>query len=166
MATSKRVTKAAPLRHKFSLEVSSSKMTPRVSRPRTFSGRRTAILRSERCFETVWAVCVRWTRGGVFFSGVRHAAWVFGHRAVIVLWGRVAADILCGRQASHSRRGSALEEGFDLLDNLTGRSRRMYDASKLAAVPHAMSKPATELLHFANTIGQLGSLNLPLQPTT
>src|SRR6202040_1489007 len=49
MATSKRVTNAAPLRQRFSLEVSSSKVTPRASRPRTLSGRRTEILRSERC---------------------------------------------------------------------------------------------------------------------
>jgi hypothetical protein len=69
---------------------------------------------------------------------------------------------MCSRQASNSRGGSALEKGFDLLDNLTGRSRRMYDSTKLAAVPHAMSKPASELLHFANTIGQVGSINLPI----
>ena len=72
------------------------------------------------------------------------------------------AAILCSRQATDSRGGAALEEGFDLLDNLTGRSRRMYDSSKLAAVPHAMGKPASELLHFAYTIGQVGSTNLPI----
>src|SRR5579864_281919 len=123
MATSKRVTKAAPLRHKFSLEVSSSKTTPRLSRPRTLRGRRTAILRSERCLEAVGAVCelcVKWTMGGVLFSGVRHAAWVLGRRAVIILRGRCVAAILCSRQATGSRGGAALEEGFDLLDNLTG----------------------------------------------
>src|SRR5258708_18787039 len=53
MATSKRVTKAAPLRQRFSLEVSSSKAKPCASRPRTFSGRRTALLPSERCLDTV-----------------------------------------------------------------------------------------------------------------
>src|ERR1700722_2237611 len=145
MATSKRVTNAAPLRHKFSLEVSSSKRTPRLSRPRTSSGRRTAILRSERCLETVCTVCVKWTMGWVLFSGVRCAA--------IVLGSRKAVDS-CG--------GSALEEGFDLLDNLTGRSRRVYNSTKLAAVPPAMGKPASELLHFAYTIGQVGSINLPI----
>jgi hypothetical protein len=40
--------------------------------------------------------------------------------------------------------------------------RRMYDSSKLAAVPHAMGKPACELLHFAYTIGQLGIINLSI----
>src|SRR5208282_1399848 len=129
IATSKRVTNAAPLRHRFSLEVSSSKTTPRLSRPRTFSGKRTEILRSERCLE---AVCVKWTMGWVLFSG--------------------------SRQTATPRGDSALEEGFHLLDNLTGRSRRMYDSTKLAAVPHAMSKPASELFHFANTIGQVGSI--------
>jgi hypothetical protein len=38
----------------------------------------------------------------------------------------------------------------------------MHNASKLAAVPHAVSKPASELLHFAYTIGQVGSINLPI----
>src|SRR5215471_10270239 len=53
MATSKRVRNAAPLRQRFSLEVSSSKLTPRESRPRTRMGRCTAILRSERCLATL-----------------------------------------------------------------------------------------------------------------
>src|SRR5580765_7384078 len=151
MATSKRVTNAAPLRHRFSLEVSSSKRTPRLSRPRTLSGRRTAILRSERCFETV---CDKWTMGEVLFSGVR--------RAAIILGSRRAITILVSRRTDDPRGGSALEEGFYLLDNLTGRSRRMYDSSKLAAVPHAMGKPASELLHFAYTIRQVGSINFPI----
>src|SRR5258705_1623556 len=47
MATSNLVRNAAPLRHKFSLAVSSSKEYPRASRPRTRNGRRTAILRSD-----------------------------------------------------------------------------------------------------------------------
>src|SRR5580704_7002900 len=100
--------------------------------------------------------------GGVLFSGVCDAAWVLGHRAVTVLSSRQAVTVLRGRKASDSCGGSALEEGFHLLDNLTGRSRRMNDSTKLAAVPHAMSKPASELLHFANTIGQVGSTNLPI----
>jgi hypothetical protein len=49
MATSKRVRNAAPLRHKFSLAVSSSKLKPRASFPQTRSGKRTEILRSVRC---------------------------------------------------------------------------------------------------------------------
>src|SRR3989440_8290290 len=127
MATSKRVTKAAPLRQRFSLEVSSSKAKPWASRPRTLSGKRTAILRSERCLDTV---VLRGTMGGVLASGDPH---------------RVGASFLL-------RDGSALEEAFDALKNLHGRSRRMHNSTKLAAVPHAMSKPASELLHFAYTI--------------
>jgi hypothetical protein len=79
--------------------------------------------------------------GEVLFSGVRRAAIILGSRRAITL--------LVSRRTDDARGGSALEEGFDLLDNLTGRSRRMYDSSKLAAVPHAMGKPASELLHFA-----------------
>src|SRR3981189_3698311 len=127
MATSKRVTKAAPLRQRFSLEVSSSKANPRASRPRTFSGKRTAILRSERCVDTV---VLSGTMGWVLYS------------------------FFCG--------SSALEETFHTLEDFRGRARRMYDATKLAAVPHAMSKPASELLHFAYPIGQVGSINLPI----
>jgi hypothetical protein len=154
------VTKAAPLRHKFSLEVSSSKTTPRLSRPLTLRGSLTAILRSERCFETV---CVKWTMGWVLFSGVCYAAIILGsHRAIVVFVSRRALAVLGGGETADSRGGSALEKGFHLLDNLAGRSRRMYDSTKLAAVPHAMSKPASELFHFANTIGQVGGINLPI----
>src|SRR5664279_3622167 len=46
-ATSKRVRNAAPLRHRFSLLVSSSKANPRASLPRTRRGKRTDILRSD-----------------------------------------------------------------------------------------------------------------------
>src|SRR2546426_8508639 len=70
MATSKCVTKAAPLRQRFSLAVSSSKGKPRASRPRTLSGRRTAILRSERCLDTV---VLGGTMGWVLNSGDRRA---------------------------------------------------------------------------------------------
>src|SRR5467141_2921103 len=66
MATSKRVTKAAPLRQRFSLEVSSSKVTPRESRPRTLSGKRTEILRSERSAATERSAG---TMGWVLISG-------------------------------------------------------------------------------------------------
>jgi len=68
--------------------------------------------------------------------------------------GWVLDSIVCG--------SSALEETFDTFEDFRGRARRMYDATKLAAVPHAMSKPASELLHFAYTIGQLGIINLPI----
>src|SRR5207247_2244326 len=128
MATSKRVTNAAPLRHRFSLEVSSSKGTPRESQPRTRMGRRTEILRSERWLETD------------------------------VLLGRTMVWVLI----SGDRDGSALEKAFHAFEDLAGRSRRVYNSAKLAAVSHAMSKPASELLHFAYTIGQVRSINLPV----
>src|SRR5713226_10597116 len=113
MATSKRVTKAAPLRQRFSLEVSSSKAKPRASRPRTLSGRRTEILRSERCLDTV---VLSGTMGWVLDSGDPD---------------RVGVSFLL-------RGGSALEEAFHAFEDLRGRARRMYDSTKLAAVPHAM----------------------------
>src|SRR5712691_2820713 len=132
MATSKRVTNAAPLRQRFSLEVSSSKGTPRESQPRTRIGRRTEILRSERWLET--DVLLGGTMGWVLISG--------------------------DRRAVDPRGGSALKEAFHAFEDLAGRSRRVYDSAKLAAVSHAMSKPASELLHFAYTIGQVRSINL------
>src|SRR6266567_4489679 len=52
------------------------------------------------------------------------------------------------------------KEAFHAFEDLAGRSRRVYDSAKLAAVPHAMRKPASELLHFAYTIGQVRSINL------
>jgi len=61
---------------------------------------------------------------------------------------------------SRDRDGSALKEAFYAREDLAGRSRRVYDSAKLAAVSHAMSKPASELLHFAYTIGQVRSINL------
>src|SRR5258708_14947163 len=146
MATSKRVTKAAPLRQRFSLEVSSSKAKPSASRPRTFSGRRTAILRSERCLDTGG---LRGTMGWVLNSGDRRAVNDSGDPD------RVEVSFLL-------RDGSALEEAFHALEDLTGRARRMYNSTKFAAIPHAMSKPARELLHFAYTIGKVGSINLPI----
>src|SRR5260370_39341675 len=75
MATSKRVTNAAPLRQRFSLAVSSSKGTPRESRPRTRIGRRTEILRSERWLET--DVLLGGTMGWVLISRDRRAGDVF-----------------------------------------------------------------------------------------
>src|SRR6266849_5479883 len=102
MATSKRVTKAAPLRQRFSLEVSSSKANPRASQPRTLSGRRTAILRSERCFETV---VLSGTMGWVLDSGDPD---------------RVGAIPLIG---------AALEKTFYFFEDFTGCSRRMHDSA-------------------------------------
>src|SRR5271156_4617264 len=90
MATSKRVTNAAPLRHKFSLEVSSSKVTPRRSRPRTFSGRRTAILRSDLCLDGE----LSWTmRGGLFFYDRRAVGVRRNRRAVGVVRDRKTVDV-------------------------------------------------------------------------
>jgi len=119
----------------ISLAVSSSKAKPRASSPRTLRGRRTAILRSERFFDTV---VLGGTMGWVLHSG-----------------DPVGVSFLL-------RGDSALEKAFDTLEDLSGRSRRMYNSTKLAAVPHTMSKPASELLHFAYTIGQVGSINLPI----
>src|SRR6267154_2666296 len=146
MATSKRVTKAAPLRQRFSLAVSSSKGKPRASRPRTLSGRRTAILRSERCLDTV---VLGGTMGWVLNSGDRRAVNNSGDPDP------VGVRFLL-------RDASALEETYDTLEDLRGRARRMYHSTKLAAVTHTMSKPASKLLHFAYTIGQVGSMNLPI----
>src|SRR5271165_4766701 len=117
MAMSKRVTNAAPLRQRFSLEVSSSKTIPRRSRPRTIRGKRTAILRPDRCFERV---LLSWAMGWVLISGVV---------------GRPQ------RFRAGQSGGAALEKAVHAFENLAGRSRRMHDSTKLAAVPHAMSKP-------------------------
>src|SRR5215470_12528175 len=142
MATSKRVRNAAPLRQRFSLEVSSSKVTPRESRPRTRMGRCTAILRSERCLATV---VLTGTMGWVLTSAGPH--WMG------------ASHFLLSRSPGYGGR-SALEKSLYARENFAGRSRRVYDSAKLAAVPHAMSKPASELLHFAYTVGQVGCTNL------
>src|SRR5690348_12906228 len=124
MATSKRVRNAAPVRQRFSLEVSSSKVTPRESFPRTSMGRCTAILRSERCLATL---VLTGTMGWVLTSAGSHRA-----------------------GTSQSGR-SALKKTLYAREDFAGRSRRVYDSAKLVAVPHAMSKPASELLHFAYT---------------
>src|SRR5580692_7872014 len=105
MATSKRVRKAAPLRQRFSLEVSSSKANPRESFPRTLSGRRTAILRSERCLDTV---VLSGTMGWVLDSGDRRAVNDSGDRCTV--------DPL---------NSAALEKTFYLFEDFTGCSRRM-----------------------------------------
>src|SRR5260221_2531643 len=133
-ATLKRVRNAAPLRHTFSLDVSSSKAMPRESRPRTLRGRRTAILRSDRCLD---ASVLTGTMGLVLIS--------------------------CGTKLlGVNRDGAALEEAFYAFEHLAGRFRRMNLLTKFAAVPHAMGKPASELLHFAYAIGLVRSFNFPV----
>jgi hypothetical protein len=55
--------------------------------------------------------------------------------------------------------GSPLREKiFDTVENFPRRTCRMNDATKLAAVPHAMREPACELLHFSHAIGQIRSV--------
>src|SRR5262252_10399776 len=141
IATSKRVRNAAPLRQRFSLEVSSSKVTPRESRPRTRMGRCTAILRSERCLATV---LLTGTMGWVLTSAGSHPAG--------------ASHFVHARNPGGSGR-SALKKTLYAREDFAGRSRRVYDSAKLAAVPHALSKPASELLHFANSVGRVGHIN-------
>src|ERR1700732_2055157 len=133
MATSKRVTNAAPLRQRFSLEVSSSKVTPRESRPRTLSGRRTEILRSERCFDTDRP------------AGTMVRFPLFGDSDRI------------GGVPPHAH--TVLEKAFDAFEHFTRCSRRVHVPAKLATVPNAMRKPASELLHFSHSIGQARSAN-------
>src|SRR5947209_15041303 len=152
MATSNRMRKAAPLRQRFSLDVSSSKRTPRLSRPRTRRGKRTAILRSERCCDT--GVLTE-TMGWVLTSGDRRAVNASGGPD------RVGVDQQRGGSLLFSGNRRAVdEEAFNALEDLARRTRRMHNSAKLAAVPHAMSKPASELLHFAYTIGQVRSITL------
>src|SRR5215831_7206887 len=139
MATSKRVRNAAPLRQRFSLEVSSSKVMPRASRPRTRIGRCTATLRSERCLATE---VVTGTMGWVLTSAGPHRV-----------------PISSGQTGASQSGFSALEKALHPGKDFGGRSRRVYDSAKLAAVPHAMSKPAGELLHFANSVGRVGYIN-------
>src|SRR5258708_11850278 len=130
------------------MEVCYSKGNWWGSRPGTFRGRRTAILRSERCFETV--VLASGTMGRVLSSGDR--------RAVNDSVGSegVGADI------SRGYTGPALEKALDTFENFRGRARRMYKATKLAAVSHAMSEPASELFHFAYAIWHVSSINLTI----
>jgi hypothetical protein len=52
-----------------------------------------------------------------------------------------------------------LEESFHTVQHLLLRLGRMHGATKFAAVPHAMREPASELFHFANTVGEVGSGN-------
>ncbi len=52
--------------------------------------------------------------------------------------------------------GSAFEKSLHTLKDFAGLARRVHDSAKLAAVPHAMSEPASKLLHFAYGIGLVG----------
>src|SRR5216684_5163961 len=135
IATSKRVMKAAPLRQRFSLEVSSSKVTPRESRPRTLSGRRTEILRSARC-------CLDTDRP----AGTMGWALISGDR----------------RAVDPPHAGTVLKKAFDAFEHFTGCPRRVHVPTKLAAVANAMRKPASELLHFSHSIGEVGSINFAI----
>src|ERR1700756_5483131 len=102
-ARSKRVTKAAPLRHRFSQDVSSSKLTPRLSRPRTLNGKRTEIRRSARCLDMG------------FDMG----------RLVVTM----AEFLLCGGPAQRCGvsplTGAALEIALNALQDLPRSARRM-----------------------------------------
>jgi hypothetical protein len=50
-----------------------------------------------------------------------------------------------------------LKEALNRFQHFGCSSCPVHASSKLAAVPHAMAKPAGELLHFAYTIGQVGT---------
>jgi hypothetical protein len=54
---------------------------------------------------------------------------------------------------------SVLEESFHTVQHLLLSLGRMHGTTKFGAVPDAMSEPARELFHFANTIGEVGSGN-------
>jgi len=93
---------------------SSSKAKPWASRPRTFSGRRTAILRSERCFETVGA------RERDHGLGPRF--WRLRPCRSQRFW-RLQLDRV---RRFPDRSGPALEKAFDAFENFRGCARRMY----------------------------------------
>jgi hypothetical protein len=57
-------------------------------------------------------------------------------------------------------RGLGREKTLDAIENFPGRASRMNDATEFAAIPHAVRKPASELLHFAYGVGQIRSANL------
>src|SRR5260221_6890576 len=124
MATSNRVTNAAPLRERFSLEVSSVKITPRESRPVTCIGKRTASLRSVRCFERY---------------------------VLVAIFGRLLLGENRVRNNLHSHL--AFKKPFHCIKHFAGCPCFVNRSSELAAVSHAMRKPACELLHFSHSIG-------------
>src|SRR5271165_773578 len=96
---------------------------------------------------------------------VRRAIDRFAVRRTVDHW---AIGDSCSRRTAHfpanhwmiGGGGSVREEVLDGVEHFAGRSRRVYDSAKFGAVPHAMCEPASELLHFADTIGQIGSDNL------
>jgi hypothetical protein len=55
-----------------------------------------------------------------------------------------------------------LEKAFYAFQHFTGCSRRVYVSAKLAAVANAMRKPASELLHFSHSIGEVGGINFTI----
>jgi hypothetical protein len=57
---------------------------------------------------------------------------------------------------------AALEESFHTVQHLLLSVRRMHGTTKLATISHTVRKPASELFHFAYTIGQVGSSNFPV----
>jgi hypothetical protein len=52
------------------------------------------------------------------------------------------------------------EEVLDTVEYFLLRACLVHDATEFAAIPHAMRKPASELFHFANAVGEVGSGNL------
>src|SRR5215472_489752 len=136
-AISNRVTNAAPLRQRFSQDVSSSKLTPRLSRPRTLNGRRTEMRRSDRCFD-------------------------MGRLAVTI--GRFLLYSNPKRIGIAPHAGVVLEKALYAFQHFRGGARRVHFSTKLAAVPKAMRKPASELLHFANSVGKVGVINFSVVP--
>src|SRR5205823_15065767 len=83
----------------------------------------------------------------------RRSSDLSGDSAVQLAGDRGAIGHFLRARNADARSRSALEETLHPGKDFAGRARRMYDSAKLAAVPHAMSKPASELFHFAYTIG-------------
>jgi hypothetical protein len=62
----------------------------------------------------------------------------------------------------HYHAGTVLEKALHAFQHFTGCSRRVHVPTKLAAVANAMRKPASELLHFSHSIGEVGSINFAI----
>jgi hypothetical protein len=58
--------------------------------------------------------------------------------------------------------GTMLEKALHAFQHFTGCSRRVYVPTKFAAVPNAMRKPASELLHFSHSIGEARRTNFTI----
>jgi len=128
MATSKRVRNAAPLRQRFSLEVFFLEDdAPGVASSNAHG---------------------RWTADSTFRALPRNrcADWDHG------LGPHFCWPPLCG---SLPVPQLGLENPSTLERISPGVRAACYDSAKFAAVPHAMSKPASELLHFAYTVRQV-----------